>query len=333
MRYAAVLAVGGVALVAACSGDVPSAPAGDPAASASIADQAPIAVLRPQGGIALAPDESNPRNGATRAPASNSGIFYHNGPILTTPKAAAIYWSAGVIYAGGPAAGTTGTGPDGSLIGRFMSNLGASPYWAINNTYTNGAGGRVATSLGFIGYWAVGSAPPAAPTDANMQALINQGLSTGKLAWDPQAIYTIFTGPGVNLGGGFGSQYCAYHYWYTAPAGAGPAAGKVVKYAAMPYNADFPGGCTAQNNGPNGDGPADAEVNTLAHELEEAATDPEGTAWYDRRGYENADKCAWTYGTTQTAANGTKWNILVGGKQYLVQRNWKNVSGGGCFLQ
>ena len=101
----------------------------------------------------------------------------------------------------------------------------------------------------------------------------------------------------------------------------------------MPRNADFPSGCMAQTNGPNGDPAADAEVNTLGHELEEAATDPEGTAWYDRLGNENADKCAWKFGTTQTAANGTQWNILVGGKQYLVQQNWKNVAGGGCFLQ
>ena len=39
-------------------------------------------------------------------------------------------------------------------------------------------------------------------------------------------------------------------------------------------------------------------VSVIAHELEEAATDPDLNAWYDNRGYENADKCAWTFGTT-----------------------------------
>jgi hypothetical protein len=39
----------------------------------------------------------------------------------------------------------------------------------------------------------------------------------------------------------------------------------------------------------------------IAHELEEAATDPDLNAWYDRRGMENADKCAWTFGSTSTA--------------------------------
>ena len=42
-------------------------------------------------------------------------------------------------------------------------------------------------------------------------------------------------------------------------------------------------------------------ASVIAHELEEAATDPDLNAWYDSRGYENADKCAWTFGTTYTA--------------------------------
>jgi hypothetical protein len=30
------------------------------------------------------------------------------------------------------------------------------------------------------------------------------------------------------------------------------------------------------------------------HEAREAVTDPDGTAWYDRRGNEADDKCAWS---------------------------------------
>ena len=51
----------------------------------------------------------------------------------------------------------------------------------------------------------------------------------------------------------------------------------------------------------------------IAHELEEAVTDPDLNAWYDSRGYENADKCAWTFGTTYTAANGAEANMTLGG--------------------
>ena len=70
----------------------------------------------------------------------------------------------------------------------------------------------------------------------------------------------------------------------------------------------------------------------IAHELEEAVTDPDLNAWYDTRGYENADKCAWTFGATQTAANGAKYNMTLGGTNYLIQRNWVNASGGYCAL-
>jgi hypothetical protein len=68
----------------------------------------------------------------------------------------------------------------------------------------------------------------------------------------------------------------------------------------------------------------------IAHELEEAVTDPDLNAWYDRRGSENADKCAWTFGTTSTAANGSKYNMTLGSRNYLIQRNWVNAAGGYC---
>ena len=80
------------------------------------------------------------------------------------------------------------------------------------------------------------------------------------------------------------------------------------------------------------DAGADYEVNTLGHEIEETTTDMMGTAWFDRRGYENADKCAWTWGTTYTTASGGKANMNLGGKDFLVQRNWVNAGSGGCAL-
>ena len=64
--------------------------------------------------------------------------------------------------------------------------------------------------------------------------------------------------------------------------------------------------------------------------MEEATTDPDLNAWYDRRGYENADKCAWTFGTTSTAANGSLYNMHSRSTQYLIQQNWVNASGGYC---
>jgi len=71
----------------------------------------------------------------------------------------------------------------------------------------------------------------------------------------------------------------------------------------------------------------------IAHELEEAVTDPDLNAWYDRRGAENADKCAWTFGTTTTLSSGAKKNVTLGSRNYLIQQNWvNNGSGGFCAM-
>jgi hypothetical protein len=68
----------------------------------------------------------------------------------------------------------------------------------------------------------------------------------------------------------------------------------------------------------------------LAHELEEAITDPDLNAWFDLHGMENADKCAWQFGPTKTAANGSKYNQTLAGFNWLIQMNWVNSGGGSC---
>jgi len=279
-------------------------------------------------------DFYSPSNAAR--PSNNTGIYYHGGPLIVNPSVTnvvAIYWgNGGSMYSNGPASGAgPGTG-DGSLIGYFLSNLGGSPYFGINATYYNGSNAHVINAVNYTSYWATGTdvAPPSSsPTDANMVAVIQAGINLGRISYDPNTVYAIFTGPGINLGGGFGSQYCAYHTHGTVTAGG---ASRIALYAAMPHNQDFPSGCTSGYQSPNSDVAANSEVNTLAHEVEETTTDELGTAWYDRRGYENADKCAWTWGTLQTASNGGVYNMLLGGTPFLIQRNWKNVAGGGCAL-
>ena len=70
----------------------------------------------------------------------------------------------------------------------------------------------------------------------------------------------------------------------------------------------------------------------IAHELEEAVTDPDLNAWYDSRGMENADKCAWTFGSVYLLPNGAYANVALGNLNYLIQRNWVNASGGYCAM-
>jgi hypothetical protein len=75
---------------------------------------------------------------------------------------------------------------------------------------------------------------------------------------------------------------------------------------------------------------ADSTINVVSHEHNEAITDALGTAWYDRRGYENGDKCAWTWGTT-SGPTGRKYNQLINGHTYFLQQEWSNQISG-CAL-
>jgi hypothetical protein len=263
-----------------------------------------------------------------------TGIFYHGGPVLQSgTKVAAVYWASQTIYPNGPNPGATGAGSnDGSLIGTFLRALGGSPYFSINATYTDGSGQNIDPSVAYTQYWANNTSVPtgsSSVSDAQMLSMLESGFNTGKLTYDAGTLYAIFTSGKVNLGGGFGSSYCAYHTHGTVTVNGTPV---TVLYAAMPYDYAYPTACTNNSGSPNNDPGADAEVNTLAHETEETTTDMMANAWFDRRGYENADKCAWTWGTLSTASNGAKYNLTLGGKKWLVQQNWKNSGSGGCFM-
>jgi hypothetical protein len=267
---------------------------------------------------------------------SGTGIYYHGGPVLqAATNVASVYWASSPIYVNGPAAGSTGTGTgDGSLVGTFLRGLGGSAYFNINTTYTNGAGVHIANVVNYTQFWANNTSVPASGasvSDAQMIAMLQSAFDGGKLTYDPSTLYAIFTAGTVNLGGGFGTQYCAYHTHGTVTVGG---VSKTVLYAAMPYNYAYPSACTSGYAAANGsyDKGADYEVNTFVHEIEETTTDMMGTAWYDRRGYENGDKCAWTWGTTYTSAAGGVANVNIGGKDFLVQQNWKNSGTGGCAL-
>jgi len=319
-------------VVAACGADnAPTAPVLDRSPDNSGAVQAEshrhLFELRGSPGV----NAAKPQGGG-----GGSGIFYHGGPVLGSgTNVAAVYWAAGTIYTGGPNPGTHGSGAsDGSLVGYFLSHLGGSPYFNINSTYTDGNGQHIANVVNYTQYWANNTSAPSGTqivSDAQMIAMLQSGFTSGALPYDPGTLYAIFTAGQVNLGGGFGGtnfQYCAYHTHGTVTING---VSRTVLYAAMPYDAAYPSSCT-DNVAPNGDFGADAEVNTLAHEVEETTTDMMGNAWFDRRGYENADKCAWNFGTT-FPSGGSQANITVGAKNFMVQQNWVNAGNGGCLQQ
>jgi len=155
-------------------------------------------------------------------------------------------------------------------------------------------------------------------SDANVAQYINLALTTSKVsapASGTKAIYLYLGAADTRLSSGFGTAYCGWHTYGTL------GATNIPYIAIQDFTPTYYSACSAQSVTPNLDVPLDAMASVLVHEIDESITDADLRTWYDSRGAENADKCAWTFGAT-TLLNGAKYNLTVGGKNYLVQRNW-----------
>ncbi|HKD05319.1 MAG TPA: IPT/TIG domain-containing protein [Bryobacteraceae bacterium] len=258
----------------------------------------------------------HPNAGTSGSPSGN-GILYHNGPLML--GLVNIYY---VWY------GNWSVDPNALPILQYLAqNIGGSPYFAINTTYTNGSGTPVANMVAFAGSTNDNYSQGTTLSDSGVFAVASHAITSGSLPLDTNGVYFVLTSPDVKESSGFITQYCAWHSY-------GMVNGSPIKFAFVGDAATQGlGACAEQTaHSPNGDVGADAMASVLIHELEESVTDPLLNAWYDSQGNENADKCAWTFGTTYTTANGSVANMKLGGRDYLIQRNWVNASGGYCAL-
>jgi hypothetical protein len=244
-----------------------------------------------------------------------NGINYNGGPVMVNVTHAYVIWYG------------TWTPAKTSIISSFLGSVGGSPYFNINTTYYDAAKTKVQNSVTFAASTTDNYSQGVSNlSDTAIKTIVANALSSGRLPTDPDGVYFVLTSSDVSKSG-FLTSYCGWHSYATIGSAN-------VKYA---FVGDPSGpnvsSCAAQTtSSPNGDIGADAMVSVVAHELEEAVTDPNLNAWYDNRGYENADKCAWTFGTTYIATNGSKANMNLAGRDYLIQRNWVNASGGYCSI-
>ncbi|HEX9009454.1 MAG TPA: hypothetical protein VF804_03740 [Holophagaceae bacterium] len=259
------------------------------------------------------PNLSGPHAAFGAAPTAGSTsaltapLKYHGGPVFSTP-------TAYIIWYGNWAQGNgTDTASGQQIVTDFFNAIGGSPYFQINTTYV-GSSNSISGNVTYGGATTVAYPYGASLTDANIQSIVTDAINSKALPSDTNGIYFVLTSSDVAESSGFCSQYCGWHTHGTIN-------GLDIKYAFIGNAARCLTSCAAQSVGPNGNAGVDGMVSVLAHELEEATTDADASAWYNRRGSENGDLCAWTFGSTYQVSNGAYANMKLGTRDYLIQRN------------
>lgn len=257
--------------------------------------------------------DAHPGGGAK--PNRGNGITYHGGPLMGVVGSAPVY--AYYIWYGNWSGNSATT-----ILTDLANNIGGSPYFNINSTYYNGSNAHVVNSITYGGSTTDNYSRGTSLSDAAIQGVVSDAIVSGRLPKNTAGVYFVLTSADVTASSGFCTQYCGWHTY-------GTISGSNIKYSFVGNPDRCPTACAAQSGGPNGNGGADGMASIIAHELEETVTDPNLNAWYDSRGAENADKCAWTFGSTYTV-NGKLANMRLGNRDYLIQQNWVNASGGYC---
>ena len=239
---------------------------------------------------------------AARPSRTNANLTDHGGPVIRTPRVVAIFW--GPSWNGALAAST-------STLQSFLANFGVTGEWLVINQYSN-----IAQLSKSVTAWVdgdVSNAPPTNVTDSLVQQEVLHYLQSQKATFDPSAIYEVFLpkesyasyGNETSCGGPH-LTFCAYHSNFFS-------GGNDIRYASLPYpscsGCQWTGWSDVQNF-----------EHFVGHETREAATDPDGTAWFDSRGYEADDKCAWSPAPFLDPTNTTSTS-------YGYQWEWSNLAG------
>jgi hypothetical protein len=220
---------------------------------------------------------------------SGQNLINHGGPVITSAKVVAIFWGS-----------EWGTQNNLSQLASdttaFFANFGTTGEYNVITQYS----GIQKLSLTNT-HWVDTSNPPTNVTDALVQSEVVKYLTanTGGVS-DASTIYEVFL-PSTSYAsfgtsdscGGPNLVFCAYHSNFTHN-------GMDVKYSSMPYPSC--GGCHA-----TGFSVANDFQHFACHETREAVTDPDGNAWFDRRGNEADDKCAWSPAPFLDAGFGYQW--------------------------
>jgi hypothetical protein len=224
--------------------------------------------------------------------------------------------------------GNWGSSPAPAILGDFAQDLGGSRYLAIAGTYASPDGVPVPNALTYGGSTTDSYSRGASLADADINAVVTSALTSNRLPTDPNGLYMVMTSKDVSETNGFCTNFCGWHRSATIN-------GANIKYGFVGDGDACPSSCQSDlGSSPNGDPGADGMANVLAHELIEAVTDPGLNAWYvSGNGAEAGDLCAWNFGPTYSAANGSQANIHLGARDYLLQQEWINLGAGYCGMR
>ncbi|HEX5449345.1 MAG TPA: hypothetical protein VFW85_04745 [Gaiellaceae bacterium] len=276
---------------------------------------------------------------AARSVQGSGDLTYHGGPVMHTNTTYAIYWvPSGFSY-------NNHDSTYESTINQFFSDVAAdsglsSNVYATDTQYYDTVGGgthHITYSSSFAGSTVVTTAFPASGchdeidsvclTDDQLQTEIQSVVSAQHWPQNMTTQYFLFTPK--NVGSCFDASgdvcaysfYCAYHNYFNTSDGP-------IIYANQPWTANWPSRSSRacdEGQYPNSSD-ADPTINVTSHEHNEAITDPDTTTgWYDRAGYENGDKCAWTFGSV-SGSNGRLYNETINGHHYFLQEEYNNAA-------
>lgn len=239
--------------------------------------------------------------------AASDNLNYGGGSVMAgTMQAYAIFWEP---------SGSSVSLSYNSLVSRYFGDVGGNGIYNNNSQYTDSSGNAPSNAM-LAGSWVDTAAYPSSTLqDSDIQNEVTNAMNVN--GWTPSitTMFFVFTARDENIcmqGQCSFSTFCAYHNYF----------GSNTIYAAMPYDGTDLQGCGPLPNGsPNGDVDADAEISTTSHEQMEAATDPLLNAWTDSSGQEIGDKCAYSYGSTNSDGSNENWN----GNPYIVQQEWDNA--------
>ncbi len=250
---------------------------------------------------------------------TGNGIEYNGGPVMLGPHNVYFIWYGN--FSGNVAL---------TMLPDLIKGFGGSQYFNTNTTYGD-ATANIANTVSMAGQFFDNYSHGVALSNTTLSQVVSAPLNSGALPVDTNGIYFVLTSPDVSLTG-FCTQFCGFHTFGTFGASDIKVAFVGDPATQCPLKPGVPG-CSAQTLSPNGNEGADAMANVISHELNETITDPHGDAWFHvNTAGEVGDLCNFQFGTTFPALNGAHANVVLSGRQYLIQSNWLNSGGGSCAM-